>query len=140
MSEMEKKRINYAENDGIYPHYSDFNHPWPYKNFSPKELACKHCGEFFYDWYLMRCLQALRDAWGKPIIITSGHRCEKHNKAAGGSSKSQHLKLALDCACPAEEQEAFAELARKHGFRGVGFYPKNGFVHLDMGMERQWRL
>ena len=37
-------------------------------------------------------LQALRDAVDKPIIINSGYRSPKHNKAVGGSPNSQHLK------------------------------------------------
>lgn len=37
-------------------------------------------------------LQPIRDSYGKPIIVTSGYRCPKLNKAVGGSSTSQHLK------------------------------------------------
>lgn len=36
-------------------------------------------------------LQPLRDAWGSPINVTSGYRCEKLNKAVGGVSSSAHL-------------------------------------------------
>ncbi len=35
-------------------------------------------------------LEPLRVHYGRPIIITSGYRCEKLNKAVGGSSTSQH--------------------------------------------------
>jgi hypothetical protein len=43
-------------------------------------------------------LQPLRDAWGKPIRINSGYRCEKLNKAVGGEPASQHRKgEAADC-------------------------------------------
>ena len=39
----------------------------------------------------------LRSTYGKSIIITSGSRCEKHNKKIGGSKNSNHVKgLALD--------------------------------------------
>jgi len=37
-------------------------------------------------------LEPLRKAMGKPIIISSGFRCEKLNKAVGGVYNSQHLK------------------------------------------------
>ena len=37
-------------------------------------------------------LDPLREAWGKPIQVTSGYRCPKVNKAVGGSSTSQHVK------------------------------------------------
>lgn len=35
-------------------------------------------------------LDPLREAYGKPLIVTSGFRCEKLNKAVKGSSTSQH--------------------------------------------------
>ena len=35
-------------------------------------------------------LDPLREAYGKPIIITSGFRCEELNRLVGGSKTSQH--------------------------------------------------
>lgn len=35
-------------------------------------------------------LDPLREAWGRPIIVTSGYRCEALNKAVGGVPTSQH--------------------------------------------------
>ena len=37
-------------------------------------------------------LEPLRIHYGRPIIVTSGFRCAKLNKAVGGSSTSQHVK------------------------------------------------
>lgn len=37
-------------------------------------------------------LDPLRKAYGKPIIVTSGYRCEALNKAVGGAKTSQHMK------------------------------------------------
>ena len=36
-------------------------------------------------------LDPLREKYGKPIMVSSGYRCEKLNKAVGGAAKSQHL-------------------------------------------------
>lgn len=36
-------------------------------------------------------LQPLRDAYGKPITVTSGFRCPLLNQAVKGSASSQHL-------------------------------------------------
>lgn len=36
-------------------------------------------------------LDPLREAWGQPIIITSGYRCPALNRAVGGSATSQHV-------------------------------------------------
>ena len=33
----------------------------------------------------------IRNAYGMPIFITSGYRCEAHNKKIGGVANSQHL-------------------------------------------------
>ena len=35
-------------------------------------------------------LDPLREKYGKPIRVNSGYRCEKLNKAVGGSNTSQH--------------------------------------------------
>lgn len=37
-------------------------------------------------------LDPLREAWGKPITVSSGYRCAALNKAVGGSPSSQHTK------------------------------------------------
>ena len=37
-------------------------------------------------------LDPLREAYGRPIIVTSGYRCEQLNKLVGGSASSQHKK------------------------------------------------
>lgn len=36
-------------------------------------------------------LDPLREAYGAPIIVTSGYRCGRLNKAVGGAAKSQHM-------------------------------------------------
>ena len=36
-------------------------------------------------------LQPIRDAFGQPIIVSSGYRCSKLNKAVGGAANSDHL-------------------------------------------------
>lgn len=38
-----------------------------------------------------KVLDPLREAWGEPIIVTSGYRGEKLNKLVGGSKTSQHM-------------------------------------------------
>lgn len=36
-------------------------------------------------------LQVIRDAFGKPLVISSGYRCPALNKAVGGSPTSSHV-------------------------------------------------
>lgn len=35
-------------------------------------------------------LQPIRDAWGQPIVVTSGYRCSRLNTMVGGVKNSQH--------------------------------------------------
>ena len=37
-------------------------------------------------------LDPLRQAWGKPLVIGSGYRCQELNGLVGGSNTSHHLK------------------------------------------------
>lgn len=37
-------------------------------------------------------LDPLREAYGKPIKVTSGYRCPRLNRAVGGAESSQHIK------------------------------------------------
>ena len=122
----------------MFSHYSEYAGEWPWKNFSPKEIACKHCGELYLDEAAMDALQELREIWGKPIVINSGHRCAAHNTAVGGTANSQHLKIAFDCRCPKWGQAAFIAAAREAGFKGIGHWKYQNFVHLDLGPKREW--
>ena len=36
------------------------------------------------------------------------------------------------------EPAAFEAAARELGFLGFGFYPRSGFMHIDLGPARQW--
>lgn len=45
-------------------------------------------------------LDPLREKYGKPIVVSSGYRCPKLNKAVGGVARSQHTKgEAADIRC-----------------------------------------
>lgn len=37
-------------------------------------------------------LDPLREAWGRPIVVTSGYRSAKLNRAVGGAARSQHCR------------------------------------------------
>lgn len=119
-------------------HYTEARWSGKWPNFTPKEIACKCCGEIVVDEASMDALQRLRDMWGEPLVINCGHRCFKHNKDVGGVAHSQHLTLAFDVRMPKARHEAFIKLARKCGFRGIGHRGYENFVHLDMGLEREW--
>jgi uncharacterized protein YcbK (DUF882 family) len=70
----------------------------------------------------------------KPIIITSGYRCEDHNRECGGKPKSQHmLGSAADITVPglsADKVHAFIEHNFSNRAKGLGKYPS--FTHIDV--------
>ena len=84
-------------------------------------------------------LQALRDRLGKPLIVRSAYRSPEHNRAVGGATGSKHLDgAAFNIAMSNHDPVAFEAAARAVGFLGFGFYPRSGFIHVDLGPARQW--
>ena len=62
------------------------------KHFERWEFACPCCGFNAIDIRLVLELEGIRSAMGdKPVHITSGCRCSKHNKEVGGVMGSKHL-------------------------------------------------
>ena len=45
---------------------------------------------------------------------------------------------AFDIAMANHDPVAFEVAAREVGFLGFGFYPRSGFIHIDLGPARQW--
>jgi uncharacterized protein YcbK (DUF882 family) len=78
-------------------------------------------------------LEKLRDAWGSPLILTSGFRCDKHNRKVNGAEASLHLMgQAADVVVLDENQREFSEAAEKAGFDQIVTYGKRNFVHLGI--------
>ncbi len=103
------------------------------EHFSKKEFACTCCGKFVSCPELVERLEKFRELCGnKPIRISSGTRCEKHNKAVGGASRSQHLYgTAADVQkISGLTVDLMAKLADQAGFNGIGKY--NWGVHVDV--------
>ncbi len=112
---------------------------WRWKNFSPAEIACRGTGQLKLHPEALDRLQALRDALGKPLIVRSAYRSPEHNRAVGGAPRSKHLDgAAFDIAMANHDPEAFEAAARAVGFQGFGFYPRSGFIHIDLGPARVW--
>ncbi len=112
---------------------------WRWKNFSPAEIACRGSGSLRINEEALDKLQALRDRLGKPLIVRSAYRSPEHNRAVGGAPGSKHMQgTAFDIAMSNHDPVAFEAAARAVGFKGFGFYPRSGFMHIDLGPARQW--
>ncbi len=112
---------------------------WRWPNFSPAEIACRGTGQIKLHPEALDKLQALRDRLGKPLIVRSAYRSPEHNRAVSGARASKHMDgTAFDIAMSNHDPAAFEAAAREVGFLGFGFYPRSGFIHVDLGPARQW--
>jgi zinc D-Ala-D-Ala carboxypeptidase len=106
---------------------------WRWPNFSPREIACKGTGTLLLEETAMDALQRLRDRLGRPLIIVSAYRSQKHNKNVGGAKNSFHMQgHAFDVRMDNHNPWEFELAAKAEGFRGFGYYAKSGFMHIDM--------
>ncbi len=79
-----------------------------------------------------------------PFRVISGYRSPATNKMLankGGdvARKSLHMRgMAIDVDLPGRDLATLHRAAKSLKLGGVGYYPKPGFVHLDVGRVRYW--
>ena len=97
------------------------------KNFSKLEVQCPcGCGANKISSVLIEKLQKVRNIIGRPIIITSGVRCEFYNTSIKASMNSSHIPddygigHAVDIAClNSKDRYELVEVAQKF-FKRIG--------------------
>lgn len=105
------------------------------QHFNITEFRCKGstcgCTETLHDPALSAFLQQIRDHFGKPVYITSGYRCPKHNsETVNASTNSRHTKgQAADFIISGVAPAEIAKVAESIGVLGIGLY--DDFVHID---------
>lgn len=96
---------------------------------------------------LVRLREKLEVGGNRRIDLISGYRSPATNAAlrsAGGAhtgvaSQSQHmLGKATDIMVPGVTLDRLHGAALALGGGGVGYYPRDGFVHVDTGRVRHW--
>lgn len=119
------------------------NYSWnDVKHFKKSEFACKDgCGYDDIDIRLVEILENIREHFGnKPIIITSGCRCAKHNAKVGGVQGSWHTKgkaidFYIQCVPTSEVLNYCKQLVNQGKLRYTytNNSNMNGVVHIDIG-------
>jgi len=110
-------------------------------NFNLTEVQSPDTGEVKVSPQLMGMLQHLRDKLGSPLIITSGYRTPEHNRKSGGAKDSYHLRgLAADVRSNHRSLTTIQRHAYAVGFGAAVIYSKKGFIHLDLGKRRTWKV
>lgn len=103
-----------------------------WNHFEYKEFECPCCKKNKTDLFFIHKLDVARDCTGIPFIITSGYRCEKHNKKVGGRDNSSHLVTAADIEVQRENKQVRFKIVRgliQVGFNRIGV--NHSFIHVD---------
>jgi uncharacterized protein YcbK (DUF882 family) len=95
---------------------------------------------------LLDLLHAIRTQLGTegPFEVISGYRSPKTNARLASASKgvarkSLHMQgMAVDIRVPHCTLKRLRAVAVDLRGGGVGYYPKSGFVHVDVGRVRYW--
>jgi len=120
--------------------------------------GCAELDHFFRDWRngqsiaidrnLLTLLCDVRDTLGagsRPFELISGYRspatnAARHAQSAGVAKGSMHIKgKAADIRITGVPLTRLAAVGHARQGGGVGFYPQDGFVHLDTGRVRNWQ-
>ena len=101
------------------------------------------------DYRLIEQLNYISHYFGhKVITLHSGYRTPAYNRRLGENNRkvapnSFHMAgRAIDFSIPGVKLRDICSVALYYrnyvGYGGVGFYPKDGFMHIDTGPTRQW--
>lgn len=108
-----------------------------YPNFTPQELACKHCGADGITAEMMDILQGIRTEMAAPVFLTSGYRCPKHPVEQEKDRPGEHTYgMAVDILCHGARALQIVKLAQDRDVKRIGVHQKgnpNGrFVHIGI--------
>jgi uncharacterized protein YcbK (DUF882 family) len=114
--------------------------------FTTHEFKCPcDCGfgseEKHIDPDLIEKLNMVRMIYGKPMVVTSGARCEDYNRQVGGVEDSAHLPHPATRQCRAVDilvedsmdRHDLIDLALKIGFVRMGL--ASNFLHFDVAWD-----
>jgi hypothetical protein len=89
-------------------------------------------------WARDPALPASQPWCGKPLIIRSAYRSPEHKRGRRAKASKYLEGIAFDIAMANHDPQVFEAAAREVGFKGFGYYPRSGFIHIDLGPARIW--
>ncbi|WP_299947955.1 D-Ala-D-Ala carboxypeptidase family metallohydrolase [uncultured Microbulbifer sp.] len=102
--------------------------------FTEEELSCRCCGKLHFSDDTLRRLIRVRVRFNKPMVITSGYRCQDHC-AKIGSTMTHTTGQAVDVSVSGGRAYELLRIAIEEGFTGIGVKQhgphKGRFLHLD---------
>ena len=115
------------------------------EHFKVSEFTCKcGCGYNVIDQRVIDMAETIRQELGVPVRVNSGCRCEKHNKASGGTKGSFHVKgKAADLSCSLGALKMFETVKRLKDEGKLPdleyciLYRGRNFIHIDCGKKRK---
>jgi len=97
--------------------------------FSVNEIKCPCCGQYKVDEQFLFTMNLIRHNVGKPLIVNSWYRCEKHDKEVGGVGNHPQGN-AVDLSIKSSKlRYAVIEEARLLGITRMGV--GSSFIHID---------
>ena len=90
---------------------------------------------------ISQVLDPLREAYGKPVHVNSGYRCEELNKAMGGVANSFHLDgcaADLDTRLGKSENQKLFEYIKEHlPYTELGWEGNGAWIHVALVPGRE---
>jgi hypothetical protein len=109
------------------------------KNLSHGEFRCRcdyeHCNYTLVNYRIGVLFEALRLKVNRPIYVTSGYRCNRHNfDTLDSNPMSKHqIGEAIDLACPDRiDIKEFHAYAYEVGFKYVYYNEQLNFIHCQL--------
>jgi len=113
------------------------------------DFKCRCCVPNLIDPRVPHLHREIEKDVGEELNVSSGYRCEKHNKAVGGSDTSSHMKgLAWDIECTRSAWDIECTRSRlrfriiqsaiKHGITRIGI--EKDYIHLDIDRQKAPRV
>ena len=123
--------------------FTGYMHPEPVSKggvvdnyFTDAEMKCKCCGKIEMDPEFMGRLNTARAYADFPFSITSGYRCERHNRDVKSTSNNHVVGKAADILCQGSVKRFdMIDAMMRAGMLGIGC--GMGFIHCDINRKER---